>query len=81
VGLRINFAIEDNLNDSLPIPYLDKDEAPQVPSALDPSQEGHLAIHISSAQLPTIIGPFKISQQISQGISPLCLISHFNYLS
>jgi hypothetical protein len=64
VGLSIQFGIEDHLDDPLPVPQLNENESTQVSSSLDPSQKGHLSIHILSSQITTVICSLEIFQKI-----------------
>jgi hypothetical protein len=64
MGLPAHLRIEDHLDNPVTIPQFDKDQSPEIPSPLNPSQQDYVPVGILFTEIATIICSFQVSQEI-----------------
>ena len=64
MGLRTDLAVKDDLDDPLPVPQLDEDEGPQIPSALNPPEKDYSRSISFLLKSPQITGLFRFPNRL-----------------
>ena len=70
VSFGLRFLVEDDLNDSRAIAYVEEQQVAEVATAGDPAQDDGGFAGVGSAQRSTVVGTSQITEKVQHGLLP-----------